>query len=396
METFEKYQQQLLEQAQHVYYATPIREATQKAYLKTPRHCFVKKYREWGTKEWRKITDENLDQHLAMLYADRALIIFGDDDEDVASTISQPSLVLRMLDMLQLQPAQKVFEMGTGSGWNAALLGSLVGPAGCVYTVELYPEAAQTAAAIIHELGITNVQVIEADGGEGYSPGAPYDRAIFTAGAFDLPRCFYDQMKDGGLLLMVIKIEGGGDGLFLLRKVGNHFEAIDSMACAFIQMKGKYQLKSWEPIELESLPEWPTLRQKPAGSKRFWWAGKGQDDFLWRTLGVRSYLSVTEPAFRAFKRPRADDPSHDEHYFGLWDSEQQSLVLAKDDLLVAYGSPFAMEQLVRDIEHWATLGMPSAASLALQVFPAKVPLPATENQWIVKRQESQFLWSLSG
>jgi len=63
---------------------------------------------------------DNLLQHLAALYADQALILFGDDDDDVPSTISQPSFVLRMLDLLQLKPGHKVFELGTGSGWNAA------------------------------------------------------------------------------------------------------------------------------------------------------------------------------------------------------------------------------------------------------------------------------------
>ncbi len=132
MDSYVVYQQQLLEQARHIYFSTPISEATQQAYTQTPRHRFVRRYREWGNKEWREVTAESLEQHLAMIYADRALIIFGDNDEDVDSTISQPSFVLRMLDMLRAQPGQHVFELGTGSGWNAALLGQLVGSEGRV------------------------------------------------------------------------------------------------------------------------------------------------------------------------------------------------------------------------------------------------------------------------
>ena len=130
----EKYQMQLLEQAQAIYYETPLSEATQKAYLATPRHQFVRHYRRWGVKEWSEVNEANLEEHLATLYSDRALVLFGDDDDDVPSTISQPSFVLRMLDMLQLESGQKVFELGTGSGWNAALMGNLVAPNGHVYS----------------------------------------------------------------------------------------------------------------------------------------------------------------------------------------------------------------------------------------------------------------------
>lgn len=394
MESVEKYQKQLLEQAQYIYYETPISERTQKAYLETPRHQFVKRYREWATKEWREVNQANLGQHIAMLYADRPLILFGDNDEDIPSTISQPSFVLRMLDMLQLEPGHKVFELGTGSGWNAALLGSLVRPEGRVYSLELIPEVAQTAAATIEGLGIRNVNVIEADGGEGFEGAAPYDRAIFTAGAYDLPRHFFRQMKEGGLLLIVIKSEGGGDSLFLLRKVKECFESIESIPCGFVQMKGKYQLENLEPIDLETLPEWQGLKQRAVRTRPFWWGGKGKDMFGWLTLGIRSFLGITEPSFRIFKTGRADERSREERFFGLWDQEHQSLVLAKDDLLLSYGNATAEERLLADVEHWVKLGMPGAASFALQVFPIEFPLTTKGNQWIVKRRESQFLWSL--
>jgi protein-L-isoaspartate(D-aspartate) O-methyltransferase len=393
MESAEKYQRQLLEQAQAIYYATPLSEATQKAYLATPRHQFVKRYRRWGIKEWSEVNEGNLEEHLATLYSDRALVLFGDDDDDVPSTISQPSFVLRMLDMLQLERGQKVFELGTGSGWNAALMGNLVGSEGCVYSLELIPEIAQIAAAMIDALGIKNIKVIEADGGEGYIAGAPYDRAIFSAGAYDLPQPFFEQIKEGGLLLIVIKSEGGGDTLFLLRKEHEHFQSIEALPCGFVQMRGKYQLDSLKPIQLEELPEWSELRNKLINTRPFWWGGKGKQDFPWRTLGIRSFLGITEPSFRAFKTEK-NEHLREQHYFGLWDQEQKSLVIAKDDLLLSYGNSTAEKRLIKSLEQWIRLGMPSAASFALKIYPIEFPLMANENEWIVKRKESQFLWSL--
>ena len=393
MESAEKYQRQLLEQAQAIYSETPLSEATQKAYLATPRHQFVRRYRRWGVKEWNEVNEANLEEHLATLYADRALVLFGDDDDDVPSTISQPSFVLRMLDMLQLEPGQKVFELGAGSGWNAALMGQLVGLQGCVYSLELIPEMAQRAAAMIDTLGIKNVNVIEGDGGEGYAAGAPYDRAIFTAGAYDLPHPFFEQLREGGLFLVVIKNEGGGDTLFLLRKEPEYFESMASMPCGFVQMRGKYQLESLKPIQLETLPEWPELKNKLINTRPFWWGGKGKQDFPWRTLGIRSFLGITEPSFRAFKT-ESSEHLREQYYFGLWDQEQKSLVIAKDDLLFSYSNSIAEERLIKSLEQWVRLGMPGAVSFSLKIYPIDYLLTANENEWIVKRRESQFLWSL--
>jgi protein-L-isoaspartate(D-aspartate) O-methyltransferase len=369
MEAIDKYQKQLLEQAQYKYYETPISKATQKAYLETPRHLFVKRYREWAIKEWREVNADNLEEHLASLYADRAVILFGDDDEDIPSTISQPSFVLRMLDMLQFEPGHKVFELGAGSGWNAALIGHLVGPAGQVCSLEIIPEVARMASTTIEALGIKNVNIIEADGGEGYAAGGPYDRAIFTAGAYDLPHYFFEQIQENGLLLIVIKNEGGGDTLFLLRKTDHHFESLEAMPCGFVQMKGKYQLDSLEPINLEKQPEWSELKQKEISRRPFWWGGKGKEGFRWRTLGIRSFLGITEPSFRAFKTERTDQQLREEHYFGLWDQAQRSLVIAKDDLLISYGNSIAGERLRQSIKRWVELGMPSAVSFELKIYP---------------------------
>jgi len=395
METaVEKYQKQLLDLAQHIYYENPITKNTQQAYIATPRHLFIKRYREWGITEWNEVNEDNLESHLAKLYEDRALILFGNDRDVVPSSISQPSFVLRMLDMLKLAPGHKVFELGAGSGWNAALIGHLVGPEGSVYSLEIIPAVARTAAATIEQLRIKNVRIIEGDGGEGYAKEEPYDRAIFTAGSYDLPRHFFEQVKNGGLLLIVIKNEGGGDNLFLLRKTSEYFESIESMICGFVQMTGKYRITDLDPIAIESLPEWAELKQQEISRRKFWWGGKGKFDFTQKTLGIRSFLSITEPFFQTLKTEKTGELSREEQYFGLWDNINLSLVIAKEDMLTSYGNLTAEQRLMEDIRRWVDLGMPSAASFDLKIYPLDFPLTAEENQWIVKRNESQFLWSL--
>jgi hypothetical protein len=169
---------------------------------------------------------------------------------------------------------------------------------------------------------------------------------------------------------------------------------MEAMPCGFVQMRGKYQLDSLKPIQLEELPEWSELKDKLINRKPFWWGGRGKGDFPWRTMGIRSFLSITEPSFRAFKTQKRDEQSREEYYFGLWDQAQKSLVLAKDDLLLSYGNLSVEERLIKRLGQWVKLGMPSAASFGLKIYPVEFPLTTSENEWIVKRKESQFLWSL--
>ena len=399
MNIVEKYQRQLLEQARQTYRETPITRLTELAYLATPRHRFVARYRERGSKDWRLVNEANVAEHAATLYSDRPLILFGDNDANIPSTISQPSFVLRMLDLLDLSLGDRVFELGAGSGWTAAMIGRLVGPQGRVISVEIIPEVAQRAAGAIAALGIANVQIIEGDAGNRLPDDAPFDRVIFTAGIFDLPRQSYEQVRNGGLLLVPIKIGGGGDTLFLLRKSGDHFESQESMPCGFVQVTGKYESEDMEPMTLEkSIPTWRELQNQEVGRRRFWWGGKEQGPLgalsAFATLGVRSFLGIVEPTFRVFKSAENDRDKPERRFFGLWDAESGSLVLAKDDWLITYGNSTAENRLMEMLHRWFNLGMPAAACLDLKIYPIDVPLNADGEQWLVKRSESQFLWTL--
>ena len=89
----ERHQLQLLDQIRYANRATPITQTTEAAYLRKPRHMFVSRYRRVGAQDWCEVDANNLPEHLPAIYADGPLILFGDDDDDIASTISQPSLV---------------------------------------------------------------------------------------------------------------------------------------------------------------------------------------------------------------------------------------------------------------------------------------------------------------
>ena len=116
-------------------------------------------------------------------------------------TISQPFIVALMTEMLNVEPNHRVLEIGTGSGYQAAVLAAL---AANVYTVEIIPELAVTARDRLAALGYDNVRVRVGDGREGWAEHAPYDRVMVTAVGERIPAALVEQLTDDGLLVMPI------------------------------------------------------------------------------------------------------------------------------------------------------------------------------------------------
>ncbi|ODN31343.1 protein-L-isoaspartate(D-aspartate) O-methyltransferase [Fervidobacterium thailandense] len=119
-------------------------------------------------------------------------------------TISAPHMVGIMCQKLELSEGQKVLEIGTGSGYNAAVLSVLVGQTGKVYTVEIVPELAEKAIERFKLLGIENVYVFVGDGKEGLPAFAPYDRIVATCYAKRIPPPLIEQLSEGGILLIPV------------------------------------------------------------------------------------------------------------------------------------------------------------------------------------------------
>jgi protein-L-isoaspartate(D-aspartate) O-methyltransferase len=192
-----------------------ISDEVKEAYRKCPRHFFIKRaYR----------IDE--------IYSDYPLEIYR--DKNFISTISQPSFVLMMIDLLKLKKDDRVLELGAGSGWNAALMSCL---ASLVVSVEIIPSLAKETKENLRNLGYLNVEILEGDAALGCEKFAPFDKGIFTAGATDLPEAFYLQIKEGGLLLFVLKTSSV-DLLLLLEKKNGYFDELRRVPCSFVPMKG--------------------------------------------------------------------------------------------------------------------------------------------------------------
>ncbi len=186
-----------------------------KAMLKVPRHLFV---------------DEPI-QHKA--YDDMALPI-GD-----GQTISQPYMVAVMTELLELKGNERVLEVGTGSGYQAAILAELVAE---VYSIERMEGLALRARERLGKLGYDNVHIITGDGTAGLPEKAPFDRIIITAGTPQVPAPLKEQLADNGILVAPVGARFSQQLIILRKRKGKITEEYHT-PCVFVPLVGEYGWK---------------------------------------------------------------------------------------------------------------------------------------------------------
>lgn len=184
----------LVEEVRHYPTIRISDEAVLDAMAKVPRHAFVPE----------AIRD--------FAYINRPLPI------GYEQTISQPVIVASMTDLLKLRGDEKVLEIGTGSGYQAAILAELCRE---VYTIEIVEPLGEQAGKVLADLGYENVHVRIGDGYEGWPEAAPFDRIIVTCAPEDVPQPLQDQLKPGGLMVIPVGKENGMQFLVVLKKSDN-------------------------------------------------------------------------------------------------------------------------------------------------------------------------------
>ncbi|KYK21215.1 protein-L-isoaspartate O-methyltransferase [Thermoplasmatales archaeon SM1-50] len=153
-------------------------------------------------------------------------------------TISAPHMVVIMCEALDIKKGQKILEIGTGSGYHAAIVAQLVGRTGQVYTIERFESLAKKAKKNLEQTGCTNVIVEVGDGSCGLPEYQPYDRIYVTCAAPCVPQPLIDQLQDPGKLL--IPVGNMYCELTLLEKTEGHTIAQHLGGCVFVPLVGKY------------------------------------------------------------------------------------------------------------------------------------------------------------
>ncbi|MBI2144815.1 protein-L-isoaspartate(D-aspartate) O-methyltransferase [Candidatus Woesearchaeota archaeon] len=200
-------------------------EKTLEAFVKVPRELFV-------LQELREVA-----------YEDYPLPIL------CGKTISQPTTTIIMINALELRDGDRVLEIGTGSGYHAALIATAIGSNGKVYSLEVVPELVSFSRDNLKRAGIKNVTVMEEDGSQGYPKEAPFDRIIITAACPEIPKPLIDQLNIGGVLVGPVGPIHTQE-MVKLRKTSRGIEKEGLGEFVFLPMVGKHGFREEELEQL--------------------------------------------------------------------------------------------------------------------------------------------------
>jgi protein-L-isoaspartate(D-aspartate) O-methyltransferase len=190
------------------------------AFLAVPRHLFLP------------------DVPLEEVYKDDAIPIKRDQDGRVVSSSSQPTMMVIMLEQLRLRRGHNVLEIGTGTGYNAAIMQYIVGDEGRVATIELDIDVARQAEANLQRAFMRQILVVNRDGAQGYPPRASYDRILVTAGIWDVTRAWVQQLKLDGILVAPLWLDAFQvSAAFRPQRDGTLYSS-DNRPCGFVPLRG--------------------------------------------------------------------------------------------------------------------------------------------------------------
>jgi protein-L-isoaspartate(D-aspartate) O-methyltransferase len=268
-----------------------LTQTVQDAFARVPRHVFVP---EVGA---------------AAAYRDEALVIKCGSDGLPVSSSSQPAMMAIMLEQLGLRRGHRVLEIGTGSGYNAAVMAEIVGASGQVVSIDIDPELVARAEASLIEAGYLDVSVMCADGGYGAPEQAPFDRIIVTAGAWDIAPAWLDQLGSDGRLVLPLSLRGMQLSV-AIERAGEEWVSKSAWRCGFVPMLGDFagperafrldgpqplvvQMSDGSPVDGPALRRALTSRATNVAAPALAGLGEIADLDLWLTLTSRDLARLT-------------------------------------------------------------------------------------------------------
>jgi protein-L-isoaspartate(D-aspartate) O-methyltransferase len=268
-----------------------------------------------------------------------------------------------MLERLDCGPGSNVLEIGTGTGYNAAILACLTSSDGAVTSIELDPTIATEAQAHLGVAGIDGVRVLVGDGWLGEPALAPYDRIIVTAGVSDIAPAWVAQLDSGGRLVAPLWLGPGFELAVTFERRGTHLVSLAVDWCGFMRLRGDYAgpeatvvAGQWSATIVDAQPnrvrQLIDLVSGPAASQPVpplarWWFGR---------------LALEEPG--AIHLVAMADWRH--RAWGVFDPEATGLSVVDGDSLISYGSPGARNRLLAFLDTCRPLDL---GDLAIEAVP---------------------------
>ena len=334
---------------------------------------------------------------VADAYRDDAIITRRERGGLPSSSSSQPSIMAIMIEQAGLRPGHRVLEIGAGTGYNAAVMQEIVGPTGRIVTVDIQPDVAQEAESHLLAAGYADVLVAAADGGYGYPGEAPYDRIILTASASDISPHWREQLREGGVLILPLRLRTQGLSV-ALEKRGDLLASRSITCSGFMHLRGAFGRgdnlvemgdglffsgpRAHEvPLDLLAalLAEPPRMLADLIVPVNSFGLGGG--------LGV--YLALEEPGvIDIFSTQPERWGFH--ALSGIIDVEARSLCLVRQDAVVVYGTDTAGARIKERARRWVAMGRPGVDRLRVEAYPTGT-VPSRTDRWLLPGEWSDFL-----
>ena len=365
----------------------------ERAFREVPRHLFVP---EAG---------------IIAAYADRPVVLRWEGDR-LTSSSSQPTMMAIMLEQLRLEPGMRVLEVGTGSGYNAAILSELTGADGHVISVDIDCFLVEEARRHLTAAGFEAVEVACCDGSLGYSQGAPYDRIIVTADARDVSPHWVEQLAEEGMLVAPLWFRGASLSV-ALEKRATGLSGFCASPCTFVPLQwarerteGFYPVRGrlGQPAFMSIGLDWPDqidlvkLGALLASEKpEFRDIGRSlEGQFYRQDLNSGLYLFLTtHPGVFALMPGSEDRPLQSPGY-GVFDADLSSAAILNDrfpEKAMVFGQGPAYSELLELLDQWDALGHPSVHQLKIHAL-SQAPEYLPEGSWVIPKQ-SDYTWRLS-
>lgn len=376
----------LIERRKRLYPDVQLSSAAAAAFLETPRHRFVTRFKTRPSGPWNHVDDRSVIPLLPMLYDDRSLII-KERAGKVLSTISQPSLVLLMLDLASPFPGTNVLEVGTGSGWNAAMLAHMVTRSGTVTSFDIYDDLLRAARSRLDCLGVDNVELVQVRSSWIRRRGL-FDSVVYTAAARAPAADLSDWLTPEARVLIVLRDIGLGDALALLHRRGHVYESSFLMNCSFLPMRER-----GGPLSLGDSRGIVLANATPA-TTRCITGGDEDGSSAWLTSGFVHFLLLSLPLLCAARESTVPTVSPGEH-FVLRASDDEYVMIDEKQWHASQDGPLA--RMVSDaFDQWRCEGNPDLSHFKLHVAPAGSPSDrATAYRWRERRGRWVLSWDLA-